>query len=375
MLLATLLASTMVVTRPVLSRDPAYFPIGVWLQSPANARRYKDLGINLYIGLWEGPKEEQIRELEAAKMPVICDLNDWARKNLDRSIIVGWMHNDEPDNAQAKPEGGWGPPIPPDRIVEDYAKIRKTDPKRPVFMNLGQGVAWDGWIGRGERTNKPEDYPRYTKGTDIVSFDIYPVTADHADVRGRLEKVGFGTARLRRWAAPDQPVWACIEATRIGNPNVKPTPAQTRTLAWMAIINGATGLVYFSHQFAPKFIEAGILDDPEMSEGIRRTNAEIRALAPVLNAKSLPVDVQGNAAVLVKRHGRKTHVFAISMTNEPVQFTARIKGLSGNVTGGGTLSGEALKDRLGPYEMRHYTITAPKSTAHERTALTRSTTE
>ena len=35
--------------------DPSFFPIAVWLQSPAQAGRYKEAGINLYVALWRGP--------------------------------------------------------------------------------------------------------------------------------------------------------------------------------------------------------------------------------------------------------------------------------------------------------------------------------
>ena len=33
------------------SSDPAYFPIGVWLQSPHRAQAYQAIGINTYVGL------------------------------------------------------------------------------------------------------------------------------------------------------------------------------------------------------------------------------------------------------------------------------------------------------------------------------------
>ncbi len=65
---------------------------------------------------------------------------------MDDPTIVGWMHGDEPDNAQELPGGkGYGPPMPPAKIVAEYEAIRKADPTRPVMLNLGQGVAWDGW--------------------------------------------------------------------------------------------------------------------------------------------------------------------------------------------------------------------------------------
>ncbi|MBN1359232.1 MAG: hypothetical protein JW993_01510 [Sedimentisphaerales bacterium] len=96
-----------------------FFPIAVWLQNPANAPRYRQAGINLYVGLWRGPTEEQLRQLREANMPVICAQNALALARLDDRIIVGWMHQDEPDNAQSLGEGqGYGPPVAPQAIVE-----------------------------------------------------------------------------------------------------------------------------------------------------------------------------------------------------------------------------------------------------------------
>ena len=178
-----------------LPTAPSFFPIGVWLQSPHNAARYRDLGINLYVGLYRGPTTAQLEALEAAGMKVICQQNEvglaWRGK-----AIVGWMHGDEPDNAQGRRFDGYAPPIEPWRVVAEYERMHRADPTRPVLLNLGQGAAWDGWWGRGERCNHPEDYPEYLKGCDLASFDIYPVTHTHADVRGKLEFVGRGVLRL-----------------------------------------------------------------------------------------------------------------------------------------------------------------------------------
>ena len=52
-----------------------FFPIAVWLQNPSNAKRYRQAGINTYVGLWRGPTEEQLAELKSAGMRVICGQN------------------------------------------------------------------------------------------------------------------------------------------------------------------------------------------------------------------------------------------------------------------------------------------------------------
>ena len=39
------------------------------------APEYKKAGINVYVGLWEGPTEAHLAELKKCGMQVICDQN------------------------------------------------------------------------------------------------------------------------------------------------------------------------------------------------------------------------------------------------------------------------------------------------------------
>jgi hypothetical protein len=305
------------------------------LQSPKNAEKFKAAGINVYVGLWKGPTEEQLDTLRAAEMPVICDQNEVGLAHADDSTIIGWMHGDEPDNAQSLGPGkGWGPPIPPEKIIADYEQIRERDPSRPVLLNLGQGVAWDRWYGRGVRTNHPEDYPEYIKGCDVVSFDIYPVVHTNPEVAGNLWFVSKGVDRLRAWSGDKKIVWNCIECTRISNLNVKPTPWQVKAEVWMSLIHGSMGIIYFVHQFQPQFIEAGLLADPEMLEGVTAINRQIHELAPVLNSPSLEGAATVSSAapqvpidVMVKRYQGATYVFAVAMRGAPTHAVFELKDL------------------------------------------------
>ena len=52
--------------------------------------------------------------------------------------------------------------------------------------------------------------------------------------------------------------------------------AQLPPEAWMALIHGAKGLIYFAHEFKPKFIEAGLLADREMAEEVNRVLTDRR---------------------------------------------------------------------------------------------------
>jgi hypothetical protein len=324
---------------------PNRFPIAVWLQSPRNAAKYKAIGINTYVGLWEGPTGEQIAELKRQGMVVFCGQNDYALKHLDEKTIVGWLQEDEPDNAQSLGEGkGYGPPILPERIVERYRKMRAADPTRPVLLNLGQGVAWDGWYGRGVRTNHPEDYPQYARGGDIVSFDIYPAVHDRPAVAGKLWYVALGVHRLRDWAG-DRPVWDCIECTRISNAKVRPTPEQVKAEVWMSIVHGSRGLIYFCHEFSPRFVEAGLLADAEMARAVKAINAQVQELAPVIHGppqsglvtlKTEPAASSAELARLlpgppirmtVRKHEGAVYVIAVNLESAPALGRFQADGL------------------------------------------------
>jgi hypothetical protein len=269
--------------------DDNFFPIAVWLQPPDKAKQFRDAGFNTYVGLWQGPTEEQLATLKQAGLKVICAPNQVGLKHLNDPTISGWMHDDEPDNAQPSIIGiGYGPPVPPEKIVEEYRKIRAADPSRPVLLNLGQGVAWDNWEGRGSRTRHPEDYPEYVKGCDIVSFDIYPVVHPSPEVAGKLPFVARGVERLVNWAGTNRVVWNCIECTRINNPRAKATPQQVRAEVWMSLIHGSRGLIYFIHEWKPRVSESALLNDPEMLAAVTAINRQIARLAPVLNRPTVP---------------------------------------------------------------------------------------
>src|SRR4051794_8406658 len=98
------------------SPEPSYFPIGVWLQSTAQAERYKKAGVNLYVGLYRGPTEKDLAQLKAAGMRVFCSPNALSLQHKDDPTIAGWLLPDEPDNAQevrdpATGRRSWGAPV------------------------------------------------------------------------------------------------------------------------------------------------------------------------------------------------------------------------------------------------------------------------
>ena len=135
------------------------------------------------------------------------------------------------------------------------------------------------------------------------------------------------------------------------NPKAKATPHQVRAEVWMSLVHGSRGLIYFVHQFQPRFNEHALLDDPEMLAAVTAINGQIRQLAPVLNGPDVPgiAGVRSSKAdvpidLATRRHGKTTYVFAVAMRNAPVRGSFEIKGLAPL----------AIADVLG--EQRHITI-------------------
>jgi hypothetical protein len=344
--------------------DPSFFPIAVWLQSPSNATKYKAIGINTYIGLYNGPTDPDLQTLTTAGVPAMCDQNTVALAHVNDAVIRGWTQQDEPDNAQPDGMGGYLPCIDPMAIQMLYQTMRAKDATHPVFLNFGRGVAVTDWIGRGTCTGKTSMYADYAKGGDILSFDVYPVNDDQS----KLWLVSDGTQNLRMWTNNTKPVWNWIETTAI-NGGTKPTPAQVRAEVWMALVHGSLGIGYFAHVFKPSFIEAGLLADTVMSQAVKDIDAEITSLAAALNTASIAngaTMTSTNAMVpvdfSVKRVIGATYVFAVAMRPGATDATfdlrcvnggsAEVLGESRNVA----LQGSKLTDHFADFAVHLYRI-------------------
>jgi hypothetical protein len=336
------------------------FPITVWLQSPSNAPAYAAIGINHYIGLYQGPTSSDLTTLAQANMPAFCDQNSVGLANLSNKIIAGWTQQDEPDNAQPV-DGGYGPCVAPTTIRSLYQTMKTNDPSRPVFLNFGQGVANDAWVGRGSCSGQTQDYAEYSKGADIVSFDVYPINSGLD-----ITLVATGVDRLNQYVNWKKPVWNWIECTRIDQSNPKPTPDQVKAEVWMSIIHGSSGIGYFVHQFTPTFDEHALLDDATMKPAVAAINQQIQALGPPLDTPPITnaVSVQANSKIdtLVKRQGGKLYVFAVSMgaTTATATFTLAHDAMtSADVLGENrqlTISQGAFQDTFAGYAVHLYAL-------------------
>ncbi len=104
----------------------------------------------------------------------------------------------------------------------------------------------------------------------------------------------------------------------------------------MALIHGSMGLIYFVHEWQPKFDEAALLHDPEMLREVTAVNQQIARLAPVLNSRTIADQVQVSSTnaqvpvdVMLKQHGGATYLFAVAMRSGETTARFALQGVAG----------------------------------------------
>jgi hypothetical protein len=261
-----------------------------------------------------------------------------------------WMTPDEPDNAQSKADGSCcDPPVAPATLVTQYNAYKAADSTRPIYIGLGQGVAYDGWEGRG--SNAPAE-SGYMPAGDIVDFDIYPYNNCDGDANekvtcGQFWLNAYGIDRIHQWSTRGQAAWTDIECTTIAAGGTHPpTPQQTKSEVWLTLIHGASGIAYFVDTWNPSFREDGIFADSTMTAAVTALNAQIKTLAPELNSADIPnlvaVQSSNSAApieVMVKAHGQTLYVFAAIARAGTATGSFTVAGMTGGATA--TVVGES----------------------------------
>jgi hypothetical protein len=365
--------------------DPSFFPIAVWLQGSWHATELHNLGINIYVGNNGGTDSlmaSDLATLHGLGMYAIIGQDSTGLASINDSTVVGWwMDPDEPDNAQPASSGGYGPPVSPSTLVSRYNSYKAMDSTRPIYLGLGQGVAFPNYEGRG--SNPPAE-SGYVPASDIIDFDIYPYNNCGGDANAQMTCGQFwlnakGIDNLHSWANRGQAAWTDIETTIIGaGTTTGPTPKQTKSETWLSLIHGANGIAYFIDTWQPSFREDGIFADMTMVTAVTALNQQITSLAPELNSASIPnlVTVTSSSSatqidMVVKAHGTSIYVLSAIARAGTTSGTFTIAGVTGsgkatvigenrtvNVTAGAFTDAFAAND-VHLYQIDFSTLTCP----------------
>lgn len=255
------------------------------------------------------------------------------------------------DQAPLSPPRPPRPKVAPEEIARQYAALKQADTSHPVYLNLTAGFFPQ--FARYEEVTASAIYPAYCRATDIVGYDLYPVTG-----WGRPEWVPLiapVTRKLRELAPPQVPVWVILECTtklrwvsqehlnRIGRPQGA-TAAELRAMVWMALLNGAKGIGYFPHRWDP-YQPCDISE--ELQAEMKRTNRQLTQWASVLLGPEVAgmVEVEavegGPVEFMVRRaeEGGFPHLFLVNASTAPARIRLRSKEVGGMAD---LESGEAL---------------------------------
>lgn len=308
-----------------LSSDPAYWPIGVWLQNPRNAARFRDAGVNLFHVLSVAPTREALAQLADAQIGLIAQAESFDALQSSAGLRA-WLSFDQPDNAQPTDQG-YGPCIPPASVLDEYEALAERDATRPIFVQLGHGFIDPDWEGRGNCAGQADDYSTYVRAADMLGAVVYPL-----EMGLPASSNAAAIDHLRALTFDQKAVFAFVQASSIYNQ--LPSPEQIRFQVWLAVVHGAAGIQYYCHRQTAPLSETECLDHAATREALSAVNQEVRNLAPVLNSRPLAngvaVTVSAQSASdrvhsRLWRHAGSTYVAAVSVSAEPVsaRFTLR----------------------------------------------------
>jgi hypothetical protein len=264
----------------LLVNGKAFFPLMGFYQSPKSFKNASATGLNGYFFPGNDPAPKAY--LDALKAEGLYGMVPFDANVVGHSAVLGWLLPHEPDAAYLKGKEEMSPAA----MLVAYEKIKKADPARPVVLDFSPAFTNIPEESNVPEAKKKEIYPAYAKAADILTYNVYPIWGFNKPEC--LDWPAKAAVDLRALVGPKKPFFAMIETGK-GAPSVpvdqqKDVSAdEIRAEAWMAICHGATGIIYFTHQFKPKFNEFG--PDAAKQAAIKKINDQIAELAPILAGK------------------------------------------------------------------------------------------
>ena len=273
------------------SNGPGFFPIAVWLQDPRNAAKYQAIGINLYVALWKGPTAEQIAELKRHGMPVICEQNDYALKHLDEKTIVGWMHGDEPDNAQSlRPKArATARRSRPRRSSRTIARSRQNDPTPAGDAQSRPGRG----LGRLVRPRRADQSSRRLRRSTSAAATSSPSTSIRPSTTSRPwpASCGMWPGASSGCGAGPAATGSCGTASNVRGSATRrssPRPSRSRPRCGCRSSTARRGSSTSATSSNRDSSRRASWPTRRWPAPWGRSTGEIQSLAPVINSPSLP---------------------------------------------------------------------------------------
>lgn len=294
-------------------------PIGVYFPSTNVFGELVESGFNLIVG---PPSKDVLDHAEAAGLSVVIhavrghfETNKERERSfakLDRHRATwGWYLTDEPDLNQ----------ISPARMKAEHRVFRRFARKRTLIVLASGGSV-----------------EKYRGSADWLAVDWYPIPWSSVGTVAR-------EMRLARLGADDRPFMAVIQAfdwtsarelLRTDVPLRPPTYVEIRSMAYLALMQGAKGLLFYAYSDAGIDIET----DPELRSAVLRVAAEIRENSHIFGTrvKWWPAHTEyhgepemmyneveeGRMSQALFRSREGFYLVMANTTGEPVEFSLKL---------------------------------------------------
>ena len=180
--------------------------------------------------------------------------------------VVGYYVQDEPAVTRQA------------QTFHQYSLIKASDPAGFNFAAL----------------DRPLDLPFWKDTVDVLGVDPYPIIyAD--DTRNDLAEVADWTRAAYQAGHGTRPVWTVIQFFQANLESVWPTQQQLHDMSWMAIVEGATGLLYWEYGLRGLYEIKDPVEHAALYQELINVTTEIKSLEPILLSPDAPV-ITANSA-------------------------------------------------------------------------------
>ena len=235
-------------------------------------------------------------------------------------------------------------------VFRQYQQLAAAAPGSVTY-----GVLGDGWETQA---------PLWRDALDVMGLDPYPITKPSG--QNDLAMVGEWTRLGQDAVKQSRPVWMVLQYFPVTDEAGWPKEAELRAMSWMAIIEGARGLLYWS--FGEKGL-AWVKDSKEKEARwaeLVRVTKEIKALEPVLLAPDAAIVARESSGGTVRTLGKATkdgrYLFAYNTRGTPTRVTWTLAAPAAETTdlatnaAGPKVENSAITVELAPYEVRRLRI-------------------
>ncbi|MHB0998937.1 MAG: sugar-binding protein [Armatimonadota bacterium] len=304
----------------------------------------KNAGFNCVHHTWGMAGEEYLSIAQRLGLYVMPEIGAPDEESLKKMVsladkyrnVLLWYGLDEPSGERLK------------TAIEAHDMFARLDPHRPVSAACCN----------------PAVFPGASQAYDILTMDPYFIRfAPLTNISDWIEKGKKDSNGIK-------PIWVVPQAFTVGRSAwSEPTNEELRCQAYLSLVHGATGLVWYAYWSSepyeenPKGRNQWFLPDSHLWEYFPKLNAEVQKLSPVFlkgtsqgSSECSSKDIRSN----IWTHNGARYLIAVNPTDKPVNCSfTKLKGTKAEVmfeNRGLDIKTGMLEDQFKPLEAHVYRL-------------------